>query len=163
MLIRYLDTDQAVAAANSLDRITGAGLFEEVFIADDVDQEELLEGERKQLNDGRKPTRADGKPFGSTTIRVSQNPQDWHRWWHKRETSLDRFVRYRNGIPHSPESLVQDLERATTSYCHRNWTYEELAIQYGFEEPFEVDMPVMQQVNALTLAADWAHKSEHHR
>jgi len=160
ILIRYLDNDEtATAAANSLNSITGAGLREEVFIPETVDEDELFEEERETLKDGGQVfTRADGKPFGTTVKRVSQKPEEWRQWWNKHRSSLDFEARYRNGTPYSPSCLVADLEQESTIHDMRRLTYEELVIRYGLDVPFEADMFVAQQMTALASATEWARQ-----
>jgi hypothetical protein len=72
---------EAAPAATALRCLTGAGLYETVFVPEQVDEDELFESEKEQLKLGKPLTRGDGRPFGTTVTRISQKPADWDRWW----------------------------------------------------------------------------------
>jgi len=152
------DENTATAAADALDRIAGTHFQEQVFIAEEINEDELFEGERERLKQGLVPTRADGKPFGNTVNRVSQKGDEWQRWWDEHKAFMSPFTRYRNGVPYSPVCLVADLEQETTPHDARRLAYEELVIHYGLGVPFEADMFVTQQTKALVSASEWAQQ-----
>jgi uncharacterized protein (TIGR02270 family) len=147
--------ETAEAAAIALSLITGAKLCETVFVPDDVDEDELFEGERENLKRGQVPVRADGKPFGITVTRLSQKVEDWQVWWTQNELSFDGRIGYRNGKPLSPGSLLEVLRSEKSPHMVRQLMHEEFVIRYGMDIPFEADMFVEEQVRAIEKVADW--------
>jgi uncharacterized protein (TIGR02270 family) len=155
-LCTYLTTQSADSAAIALQLITGAQLYEEVFVPDEVDEDELFEEERERFKQqGQLPTRPDGQPFGTTITRLSQNPADWQKWWTDNRGRFDPRIRYRNGKPYSPACLLENLESERSRHKIRQLAYEELVIRYGVDFPFETDMFVAQQKQVLAKYADW--------
>jgi uncharacterized protein (TIGR02270 family) len=130
------NAETAKAASFALESITGAGLCETVFVPDEVDEDE---GDR-----------GDGRPFGDNVTRLSQQPEDWDRWWHANQTRFTSGVRYRHGEPMSPEQLVQLVNRESASHDLRAYSAEELVTNYGKDIGFEVDMPAKQQLRLLS-------------
>jgi uncharacterized protein (TIGR02270 family) len=154
-LCAYLTTQSADSAAMALQLITGAQLYEEVFVPDEIDEDELFEEERERLKEGQVPTRPDGQPFGTTVTRLSQNPADWQKWWADNRGRFDPRIRYRNGKPFSPACLLENLESERSPHKVRQLAYEELVIRYGVDFPFETDLFVAQQKQALAKYAEW--------
>jgi hypothetical protein len=159
LISRLEQEDAAASAATALQCLTGAALYETVFVPDEVDEDELFESEREQLKQGKKPTRGDGRPWGSNVTRLSQKPDDWQKWWAENGSSFDPGIRYRNGKPYSPASLLGALESEHTSHRMRQWAYEELVIRYGMDVPFEADMPVAKQMRALQNIGEWVQSN----
>ena len=153
--------DAAAPVATALQCLTGASLYETVFVPDDIDEDELFESEREQLKQGKKPDRGDGRPFGSTVTRISQAPEDWNRWWRTNGIRFTPGVRYRNGGPLSPERLIEMLVAESTTHVLRQSCSEELVTRYGKDFGFETDMPAARQTTALTEAAAWSRSSRH--
>ena len=156
LIPRLAEPATAASAVIALQCLTGAGLYETVFIPDEIDDDELFETEREQLKQGKKPDRGDGRPFGSTVTRLSQNPEDWKLWWETNATRFTPGVRYRNGEPLSPARLIQTLTDGSTPYQLRQYCSEELATRYQYDFGFETDMPVSCQVNKLAEAVAWS-------
>jgi uncharacterized protein (TIGR02270 family) len=154
-LLAYLPTQVAASAAMALQLITGAQLYEEVFVPDEIDEDELFEEERERFKQGQLLTRPDGQPFGTTITRLSQNPEDWQKWWTDNRGRFDPRIRYRTGKPFSPACLLETLESERSRHKIRQLAYEELVIRYGLDFPFETDMFVAQQKQALAKYADW--------
>src|SRR5260370_11742740 len=98
----------------------------DVCSSDLIDEDELFESEREQLKQGKKPDRGDGRPFGSTVTRLSQNPDDWNRWWQANAARFTPGVRYRNGGLFSPSRLIEMLTHESTSHQLRHYCSEEL-------------------------------------
>jgi uncharacterized protein (TIGR02270 family) len=155
LISRLEGAETAASAATALQCLTGASLYETVFVPDEVDEDELFESEREQLKQGKTPTRGDGKPWGSTVTRLSQKPEDWQKWWAENSVRFQPGTRYRNGKPYSPASVLEALESEHTPHRMRQLACEELAIRFGMEVPFEADMPVVKQVPALQRIAAW--------
>ncbi|MDH3593374.1 MAG: hypothetical protein OEU09_17980 [Rhodospirillales bacterium] len=149
------DDATAEAAATALDLITGAELYEEAFIPEEIDDDELFEDEREAAEQGQAPSHPEGGPFGSTVTRLSQNPDDWLDWCREHKAQFDPKLRYRSGRPYSPELLLENLRSEKMPNKIRQLVYEELVIRYGMEVPFETDMPVAQQIDALSVMSQW--------
>jgi uncharacterized protein (TIGR02270 family) len=145
----------ASSAAVALQLIGGAGFFETVFIPEQIDEDELFEGEREEMKGGQVPTPLGGKSFGTTVTRLSQKVEDWQNWWAENESSFNHQLCYRCGKPSSPECLVEVLMSDWVPHNIRNLAYEELVIRYGMDVPFEADMFVAGQQKALEQIALW--------
>jgi uncharacterized protein (TIGR02270 family) len=145
----------AASAAIALECITGAGLYETVFVPDEIDEDELFESEREQLKQGITPTRGDGRPFGATVTRLSQKPEAWNQWLLD-QTRFTPSIRYRNGSPISPACLVEVLSAQSTPHQIRKSCLEELVIRYGKDVGIEADTPVARQTVLLTEALAWS-------
>jgi hypothetical protein len=146
--------DSAASAAIALECLTGAGLYETVFVPDEINEDELFESEREQLNQGIRPTRGDGRPFGATVTRLSQSPEAWNHWLN--QARFTPGLRYRNGWPMSPARLVAMLTAETTPHQLRRFCLEELVIRYGKDIGIESDTPVVRQVALLAEAITWS-------
>lgn len=159
LLSHLVDPKMAESSALALNLITGAEIYEEVFIPEEIDEDELFEEEREKFKQGQVPTRLDGKPFGITITRLSQNSDEWHKWWSKNRSLFKHDVRYRNSRPYSPACLLENLESEKSPRRIRKLAYEELVIRYGVDFPFETDMPVAQQKKVLGDIAKWVQAS----
>jgi len=142
-------------AATALHCITGASLYEKVFIPDEVDEDELFESEKEQLKQGKPLDRGDGRPFGTTVTRLSQKPADWDRWWKENRNRFPPGVRYRNGGPFSPARLIDMLSADGTPHQLRRCCSEELVTRYGKDFSLETDAPVACQLRLLAEANAW--------
>ena len=149
------NSDQAKSAAMSLQILTEADLYEDVFIPDEIDEDELFEEELKKFKEGQVPTRLDGKPFGITITRISQKPEDWQKWWAENKSRFNPEMRYRNGKPYSPACLLENLLSEKSPRIVRQMAYEELVVRYGIDFPFETDMLVSQQKQAIAKYSEW--------
>lgn len=161
MLLPHLANDKlAESAATALNLITGAELYEEVFIPEVIDEDELFEEELEDFKKGKVPTRPDGTPFGTTIKRLSQKPEDWQKWWTENKKRFTPNMRYRNGKPYSPTSLLENLESEKSPNKVRKLAHEELVIRYGIDLPFETDMLVVEQKKAIAKYAEWIKANE---
>jgi uncharacterized protein (TIGR02270 family) len=153
--------DLARSAATGLYLITGAELYEEVFIPDIIDEDELFEEELEAYrSEGKVPTKPDGQPYGETVRRLSQNPEDWGIWLRENQSRFDPNYRYRLGKPYSPASLLETLLSETSPFRARQLAIEELKIRYGADFPIEADMPVIVQERILPQIAQWVQTNE---
>lgn len=161
MLLAHLTNDTlAESAAIALNLITGAELYEEAFIPEVIDEDELFEEELEDFKKGKVPTRPDGKPFVTTITRLSQKPEDWQQWWTENKKWFTPNVRYRNGKPYSPACLLENLESEKSPNKVRKLAYEELVIRYDIDFPFETDMFVIEQKKAIAKYAEWIKANE---
>jgi uncharacterized protein (TIGR02270 family) len=160
LLISQLEGPEAAApAAAALQCLTGANLYETVFVSEEVDEDELFQSEREQLKQGKPLARGDGRPYGSTVTRLTQKPEDWNRWW---QTNGNRFVPgvfYRNGGPVSPALLIEMLADERTPHRLRRYCAEELVTRYRKDFGLETDMAAARQTRILSEAAAWSASS----
>jgi hypothetical protein len=155
LISRLEQPDTAPQTAFALDCLTGAALYETVFVPDKLDEDELFESERRQLKEGKQPNRGGARTFGSNVTQISQNPEDWNRWWRLNHDRFTPGVRYRNGQPFSPARLVEVLAAEGTPHLLRRYCSEELVARYHKDFGLEVDMPVARQMIVLSQAAAW--------
>ena len=129
LILVMTDDTLASQAATALNLITGADVHEQV-VEHDIDGEETV------------------------LTRLAQDPVLWSNWWKQNRTRFNPADRYRYGELYSAQSLIESLRRDTTPRKIRECAYEELVIQYGIDESFEVDMPVKQQYQAIQKLSD---------
>ncbi len=149
------DPQLSESAALGLNLITGAELYEEVFVPDEAEEDELFPAEVENFRQGRLPARSDGKPFGANITRLSRNGETWRVWWSQNRARFNPAVRYRSGKPLGPKSLLENLMYYKTPYKLRQLAYEELVIRYGQDFPFEADMLVTRQQQVLADISRW--------
>lgn len=160
LLQQLSNQDLAEAAAMALYLITGAELFEENFIPEDIDEDELFEEELEKLRKGESLYPSGESPPGITITRISQKIEDWQKWWTENASRFDPSIRYRNGKPYSPACLLENLQSDKSPRKVRQLAYEELVIRYGIDFPFETDMFVAQQKQAITQYSEWIKVNE---
>ena len=154
-ILSYLgNADLAESAAMALNLITGVGIYEDVFIPEEIDEDELFEEELEKLKRGES-LYPPGEEPGTTITRISQKPEDWQKWWAENKSRFNPKVRYRNGKPYSPACLLENLESEKSPRIVRQMAYEEFVIRYGIDFPFETDMLVSQQKQAIAKYAEW--------
>jgi uncharacterized protein (TIGR02270 family) len=161
LLTQLANPKLAESAAQALNLTTGAGIYEEVFIPEKIDEDELFDEEREKLKRGE-PLYPPGQEPGATITRLSQKPEEWHKWWATNKSRFDPKIRYRNGKPYSPVCLLENLESEKSPRQVRQLAYEELVIRYGVDFPFETDMFVAQQKQALAKYAEWIKANGSH-
>jgi hypothetical protein len=148
------------SAAVALNTITGAELHETVFVPDRIEPDELSDDERAAYDrDGTVPT-IGGRPYGNHERRPLVDRAGWRSWLNANKHRFNRQERWRMGRPHGPAAAFQGLRNATTPYAVRVATYEELVIRFGLDIPFEVDLPVSQQLRLLQNIGRWATERE---
>lgn len=157
VLVEALDAEEGVAAAaQALEWITGARLHEQHFVPEDVDEALLFDHELPAWRQYKQaPRRLDGQPYGESFERVCQDKEAWTSWLSNNAQLFDAALRYRNGKPVSPATLLADLTDPGGSVELRRLTALELEIRYRCRVAFEVDMPVATQVRALQQIDAW--------
>jgi uncharacterized protein (TIGR02270 family) len=155
-LLQLLDDDTlSEPAAVALNLITGAQLYAQVFVPAEFDPDELFDEEREAYErDGTLPTR-DGQPYGSWRRSPLRDQAGWRAWLEQNKHQFTRDLRWRMGQPYGPSALFEGLRGETTPYAARGATYEELVMRYGLDVPFEVELPVRQQVRFLRKIGSW--------
>jgi len=163
-LLNYLAHEELGAtSALALYWITGARLFENVFVAEEVDEAALFDAELRAWRERRElPRRADGKPFGDVVNQLSRDPARWNDWLAAHAAQFNPEYRYRRGQLYSARSLLGCLLESAVPQRLRQLAYEELCIRYKCAIPFEADYRVGEQRAALTAIADWVAQSEGH-
>jgi uncharacterized protein (TIGR02270 family) len=144
----------ASAAALALNLITGAELYEETFIPEEIDPDLLFEDEREKLKKGEQIYPPDRQP-GINIVRLSQDPTVWTTWIREHKNQFQGDTRYRNGKPFSPECLLANLLSVKTPGRIRALASDELSIRYGCSVAFETDQPVLQQQRQLASVSAW--------
>lgn len=148
-LIQFIfKQEEAESIALALNLITGADLFEEVFVPDPIDEDELFDEEIEKLNRGE-PLFVPGEEPGTTLVQLTRDPQKWVFWWQQNRSRFEPGVRYRNGKPYHPSCLLDNLRSEKSPVLVRQIAYEELVVRYGMDIPFETDMTVRDQLRAL--------------
>ncbi|MBC8144564.1 MAG: HEAT repeat domain-containing protein [bacterium] len=155
-LVGFLRTEEFVAeAASALELITGAGLYEEVFIADEIDPDELFEDERKRFDRGESVSEG---VDGATVRRLTRDPEKWTQWWRDNQSQFNGTMRYRYGKLYSPSVLIDALaDGCGGSRVCRELAYEELVIRYGADLAFESDLPSQRQQAIVDRYREWAN------
>jgi len=153
----------AETAALALNLITGAELYEEVFVPERVEEDELFDDELQVWRERKEPpAHANKQPFGSTVRRLSQSEGAWKKWLSEHAQGFNPMLRYRNGQLFQPTCLLENLTKESTPHRVRELASEELVIRYGCDTPFETDMPVEKQLQALTDIANWVKGASQH-
>lgn len=147
----------AADAAQALQWITGAQLYEESFIPENVDEASLTDDELQAWRqNGKPPTRPDGRAFGDTVIKVSCDAQVWRQWLATATGVLTPGLRYRSGKPCEPGALVDVLADRRSDRVERHMAALELAMRYRCPVHFDGDMLVEQQWASLGAMRAWA-------
>ncbi|HZO13839.1 MAG TPA: hypothetical protein VFB62_11295, partial [Polyangiaceae bacterium] len=156
-LILLLEQDDLKeAAAWALERITGAGLWEEALMpAEDIDVAEppeptvpFPEPPRlvRLVSDARD---APPEPSPDAIERPSTDAARWRAWWKQHGSSLSANKRYRRGRPYSPLVSLWELDQAPCTPVERRWLGRELCIRTGTALRFDPHDFVRAQEEAL--------------
>jgi uncharacterized protein (TIGR02270 family) len=154
LLTQFANPELTASAAQALNLITGTELYEEIFFPEKIDEDELFEEEQEKLKRGE-PLYPPGQEPGTTITRLSQKPEQWHKWWTANKSRFNPQIRYRNGKPYSPACLLENLEFEKSPRQIRQLAYEELVIRYSVDFPFATCMFVAQQKQVLAKYAEW--------
>ena len=130
-------------------------LFEEHFVLDDIDEDELSDEEKEKHAKGEYPF---DEPRGTTLIRISQDKELWEKWLKDNQKQFEKPGRYRLGKPVTPTVLIECLMLERFPKTLRGYIYEELCIRYKMDIPFEADMFVCDQAPAIKKMNEWAQK-----
>jgi len=153
LLVSYLRVPQVAAeAAMALNLMTGAELFEEAFVPEEVDEDELFDDEIEKVRQGETLTNADGSPAGETVRRPCQDPGQWRAWLKQHADRFPAGQRVRYGRPFGPESALLSLAVEATPNRLRAWLPDELLIRHGFDVPLELEMTVPAQQRLIQAA-----------
>lgn len=142
------------AAALGLNLLTGASLYETVFVPEEIDADLLFDHEKEKLKRGE-PIWPKGREPGENVTRLSQAWDVWDAWWTDHRGTFDPRRRYRNGVPFSPQCLIDNIGSGSVPPMVRRAAADELAIRYGAYVPFDSRMPVEEQKDALRRYQEW--------
>lgn len=146
----------AEPAALALSWISGADLAQEVFVPEEVNEDELFPLELAAWRAHKMPpTRSDGKPFGENVRKLCVDSQAWRQWFVKNASRFEPRMRYRCGQPITPAALVDNLAQPHSHPRLREMAAHELVVRYRCDVPFEVDMPVDRQWVAIDAMRQW--------
>ncbi|WP_437641902.1 hypothetical protein [Sorangium sp. So ce854] len=123
-LLEHEDAEVVAAAAEALDRITGAGLRELVEEPWDVE----LPPEAVDTGGIPVPTRK--------VERIVTDPEQWSAWLRKRAPRLDAKLKIRGGTAFTPLQIVDELESRTSPPDAREEAALELALVTGLRSEF---------------------------
>ena len=147
--IQCLDfSDFAEQAAMALQLITGADLYEDVFVPEEIDPDDLFADELEKYQKGE-PVYPPGEEPGETISKVVQDPETWKQWYSEHKDQFLPDQRYRYGQAISIRSLLEALKSPKTPHLIRTLIVEELAIQYGIDVKIERNMFVEDQLAAI--------------
>lgn len=153
--------ERAPAAAVALQLLTGAELYADVFVPDEIDPDEMFDEERAQLEaTGEPPMRPDGRPFGAMTVQPVVDQAVWKEWLSAHKGDFDRQRRYRYGEPYAPRALLRTLVAERAPNKVRALACEELRVRYGVDFPLAVTMPVAAQRRMLERLGSWVQANE---
>jgi len=159
-LIQYLTVpDGAETAARALDLITGANLYEEVFIPEETEADELFEDEMAAFQKGEPVKNPNGEPAGESIVRLSENAVTWQEWWVENKSRFQAEIRYRNAQPYSPSCLLENLRSEQCPNRIRELVHHEFLIRYGCDIPFELEMPIQTQQRAILSYSQWVEEN----
>ncbi|NRB42254.1 MAG: hypothetical protein HRU20_27925 [Pseudomonadales bacterium] len=156
----FNDEEKASAIAEALFAITGAPLYEDVFIEDDVTEAELFPEELEAFKEGEVPKHLDDKPFGKNSKQISQNPELWMQWIQEFRQSFTVGKRHRLGVLISPQNLITVLQHPQCPHDIRKYTSFELQCRYDCDVPFSVTDTVHTQKQQLQQLQSWAQITE---
>ena len=158
-LFQFLsDPGGAPSAARALDLITGADLREEVFIPEQAEEDELFDEELEGFRAGEPVKNPNGSPAGEFVIRLSQDEQAWRQWWQANRSRFQEDMRYRNGSLYAPSCLLENLRSEKSPNLIRMLAHLEFGTRYGFGVPFELEMPIPEQKQAIQAYATWVEE-----
>jgi uncharacterized protein (TIGR02270 family) len=156
-MTRVLDSEElGPGAAEALHWITGAPLFEDVFVPEEIDAASLFDAELRAWRERRQlPRRVDGQPFGTTVHLPVRDAEVWNNWLATHAARFNPDYRYRRGQPYSARAVLHCILDETVPNRLRQLAYEELCIRFGCDIPFDTELPVRKQTVALRAIAEW--------
>jgi hypothetical protein len=124
------------ASAEALERITGAGLLEEVEIQPerimDPDLPDPVPDDGPSLAQKvSSPRDQPGSGSPDRIERLTRSPERWRGWWQHNGANWDRSLRYRRGYPWSTHVVWMELSRALATPFDRRRLKHELSLRTG--------------------------------
>jgi hypothetical protein len=142
------DGGLAPHAAIGLYLITGAPLFEQVFVADEDEVQE------RPLQAGVGwPRPGDGRTHGVMTRQLSQRKAVWAAWLQEHAARFQAGMRHRLGRAWAPQVLLEALQSPDYPKALRPMLPLELWWRHGVDLPFDTDLRVPLQQALFRQAA----------
>jgi hypothetical protein len=149
VLLPYLQQpDYAENAAMALQVMTGADLFEEVFIPEKTDPDSLYPEEREKYERGE-PLYPEGEEPGAKINRVCQQFELWQQWHNEHKAQFVDDQRYRYGQVITAQVLLDAVKADKTPHRIRAFIVDELAIQFRVDLNINTNMFVDDQMQAI--------------
>lgn len=158
-IMNFLEHDDKtvkLAAAYALERITGAGLWDNAEImAEEIDVPEPPEpdvGEQKPLKLARvvsDPRDLPSEPSPDIVQQPTTDPNRWRAWWIEKNGLFKQGFRYRRGHAYTPLVSLQDLDSGPVTPGERRTLQRELCIRTGQHVRFDPLDMVSSQEQAL--------------
>lgn len=156
LLERDVDSAVKLAAAYALERITGAGLWEEVAVeAEEIfvpDPPEPDVGEPRQLKLAEivsDPRDLPPPPAKETVEQPTVDPARWRAFVRERCQGWDLGARYRRGRPYTPEVVLDELDTGPVTPAERRQLQRELILRTGHFVRFDPHDFVVVQEEAI--------------
>lgn len=156
-LIKFLSSEndeEKLAAAKSLNRISGAELYEKLSVVEKEDEDISAADITGKVSKSEETNETgDGR-----LVEIKQDCTDkqrWTAWWKVNAGSFNTTLRYRNGKPFSFLLCLEEIAHPQAKYEDRQRAYNELVIRSGHHIPFEPDWFVDKQVEALKKWQVW--------
>lgn len=145
------------ATAMALERITGAGLFEEVPIAPEQAMspdvpEPVIEPTDSLATELGDPRDAPEEGSPDTIVLPAVTQLTWSEYWEHNSQRFATANRYRCGLPASPSVFVDELEYALRTPGDRRLIHKELVMRTGRRVHFDPHQWVDEQRVAI---AQW--------
>lgn len=137
------DEEVRVAAGEALHLLTGAGLRETITVVEEIDLDELFEGEEAP------------EPTSEEVERVCTLHDKWRDWWNKNQSHFRSQVRWRYGKSYDFGLCIDEMVAENTKFNERRRAYLELVIRSGYDIPFEPDWSTARQKDALHQWQSW--------
>lgn len=148
-LLENLKSDKfKTETAMALNLITGANLYKDIFIPDQIEEDELFEDELEKFKAGT--LYKEGEWPGTTQNLLSEDFKDWDDWLKENKHKFNPAKRYRLGEPHSPGSLFKTIEDFRTLPFLRKLAADELLIRYQIDLPFDPKVLVEKQKEVIS-------------
>jgi hypothetical protein len=155
-LMNFLEHDDKtvkLAAAYALERITGAGLWEQAEIAaEEIDVPEPPDpdiGEPKPIKLARlvsDPRDLPGEPSPDVIQQPTTSVDRWRAWWTEKNGLFKQGFRYRRGHPYTPLVSLQELDSGPCTPGERRSLQRELCIRTAQVVRMDpIDMVVTQE------------------
>ncbi|KMQ50222.1 Uncharacterized protein CHISP_2893 [Chitinispirillum alkaliphilum] len=149
LLLSFLEDEaKGSDAALALLLISGAELYEDHFVPEEIDQDILFDEEKEKLARGE-PLYPPGEEPGITVRRICQNQEKWQLWFKQNKERFSADGRYRLGKKYTLESVKESLKRPLFQLALRQILIDELAIVFDCELNLEPDMSVEKQWRML--------------
>ncbi len=157
--LEHPDAPVKLSAAYALDRITGAGMYEENEVpAEEIDVPEPPDpdiGEPKPLKLAKMvsdPRDLPSEPAPDIVTQPTTNVERWRAYWMEKGNLFKSGLRYRRGYPYTPLVSLQELDSGPCTPGERRSLQRELVMRTGHHVRFDPMEMVLVQQEAL---AEW--------